>query len=58
MFAYILVAHTVLCMSVCHGNGLRNTVRMRIVNPFERRQQSADDCLCMFVQRNVQLPWA
>ena len=35
----------------------RSKLRMRVINKFERRQQSEDDCLCIFVHGNVLLPW-
>ena len=53
MFAYIYVAHTAFCVYVWHGSELR----MRVVKTFERRQQSADDCLRIFVHGDMQLPW-
>ena len=53
VFAYICVAHTAVCMYVWHESELR----MRVVKTFERRQQSADDCLRIFVHGNVLLPW-
>ena len=41
------VAHTAFCMSVWLANGLR----MRIVQMFEYRQHSEDDCLRLFHTR-------
>ena len=51
--AYIYVAHTGFCVFIAYGSKLR----MRVVKTFEHQQQSADDCLCIFVHRNVVLPW-
>ena len=36
-----------------HGSELR----MRVVKTFQHRQQSADDCLGIFVHENMQPPW-
>ena len=56
MFAYIHVAHMAFCMFIQYGSELR--VRMRVVKTFERRQQSAYDCLRIFLHGNMQHPWA
>ena len=53
---YVYVAHTVFCMYVCHGSELHN-VHMRVVKTLEYRQQSADDCLRIFVHGDMQLLW-
>ena len=53
VFAYIYVAHMAFCVYVQHGSELR----MRVVKTFQHRQQSADDCLRIFVHGNVLLPW-
>ena len=49
----IYVAHTAFCVFILYGSKLR----MRVVKTFELRQQSADDCLRIFVHRDIQLPW-
>ena len=52
VFAYIYAAHTAFCVFIQYGSELR------VVKTFERRQQSAVDCLRIFVHGNVQLPLA
>ena len=54
VFVYIYVAHMVFCVFIRYLSELR----IRVVKTFERWQQSADDCLRIFVHENVQLPWA
>ena len=52
MFAYIYVAYTAFCMFIPYGSKLC----MHVVKTFEHWQQSADDCLRIFIHGNV-LPW-
>ena len=49
----INVAHTPFCVFIRDGSELR----MRVVKTFEHQQQSADDCLLIFVHGDMQLPW-
>ena len=41
------------CVFIPYGNKLR----MRVIKTFERRQQSADDWLHIFVHGDMQLLW-
>ena len=52
VFAYIYVAYTAFCMFIPYGSKLC----MHVVKTFEHWQQSADDCLRIFIHGNV-LPW-
>ena len=45
--------HTAFCVFIPYGIELR----IRVVKTFEHRQQSADDCLHIFIHENMQLPW-
>ena len=50
---YIYIAHMAFCVFIQYGSVLR----MRVVKTLEHQQQSADDCLRIFVHENMQLPW-
>ena len=45
--------YTAFCIFIPYVSKLR----MRVVKTIERQKQSADDCLHIFVHRNVVLPW-
>ena len=48
----IYVAHTAFCVFIRYGSELC----ICVIKTFGYRRQSADDCLCFFVQKNMQLP--
>ena len=49
IYVYEYVAHTVFCMFIRYGSELC----MRVVKTFGYRRQSADDCLHIFVNKNI-----
>ena len=58
VFAYMYIhsAHGVLC-AYCVFIQYGSELRMGIIKTFEHQQQSADDCLRIFVHQNKQLQW-
>ena len=52
VFAFIYVAHSAFCVFIQY----RSELRMRVVKTLEYWQQSADDCLRIFVHGDMKLP--
>ena len=49
----LYLAHTAFCLFIPYGSKLR----MHVVKTFAHQQQSADNCLRIFVHGNMLLPW-